>query len=156
MRFPLSFRAARACVLATLLSSLGLAPSFAHMGGGPGLGARPSGGFGRFPHFAPHGFNQRFEGGRLGFNRFGFHRFNHQGGNQLLVGGGWGWGAWGGYSAFGASERVLVGEGAPVIINIAVDPGPGDPGALSGGCVIHKLNYDNTGKFVGERQIPRC
>jgi hypothetical protein len=27
---------------------------------------------------------------------------------------------------------------------------------LSGGCVIHKLNYDNTGKYVGERQISHC
>jgi hypothetical protein len=27
---------------------------------------------------------------------------------------------------------------------------------VSGGCVIHKLNYDNTGKYVGERQIPQC
>jgi hypothetical protein len=27
---------------------------------------------------------------------------------------------------------------------------------LSGGCVIHKLNYDSNGKYVGERQIPQC
>jgi hypothetical protein len=44
-----------------------------------------------------------------------------------------------------------------VIINIGVDPAQGDAaGALSGGCVIHKLNYDSNGKYVGERQIPQC
>jgi len=44
-----------------------------------------------------------------------------------------------------------------VIINIGVDPGAGDAaGGLSGGCVIHKLNYDSNGKYVGERQIPLC
>ena len=57
----------------------------------------------------------------------------------------------------GASEPIIVGGGAPVIINVGVDPAPGDAGgAYSGGCVIHKLNYDSNGKYVGERQIPQC
>jgi hypothetical protein len=165
MRFPLSLRAARVCATATLTVFLGLAPSFAHMGGSPGLGARPGPGVGRSPHFAPRGFNRGFEACRVGFNhfgpnrfdRFGFDHFNRYGGNQLF-GGGWGWGGWGGFPAStGASEPYLVGDGAPLIINIAVDPGAGDAGgAVSGGCVIHKLNYDNTGKYVGERQIPQC
>ena len=44
-----------------------------------------------------------------------------------------------------------------MIINIGVDPAQGDAaGASSGGCVIHKLNYDSNGKYVGERQIPQC
>ena len=44
-----------------------------------------------------------------------------------------------------------------MIINIGVDPGAGDAGAAyNGGCVIHKLNYDSNGKYVGERQIPHC
>jgi hypothetical protein len=162
MRFPLSLRAARACAAATFIFSLGLAPSFAHMGGGSGLGARPGPGFGRSPQFAPRGFNRRFESGRFGFNRFGpkrfdrfgFHNFNRYGGNQLFVGGGWGWG---GFPTSAASEPILAGDGAPVIINIGVDPGPGyAAGASTGGCVIHKLNYDNTGQYVGERQIPQC
>jgi hypothetical protein len=165
MRFPLSLRAARACALATLLFFLGLAPSFAHMGAGPGPAARPGPGFGHVQHFAPQGFNRRTEADRFGFNRFGpkrfdrfgFNRFNRLGRNQLFVGGGWGWGGWGGFPASGASEPIFAGDGAPVIINIGVDPGPGDAGgALNGGCVIHKLNYDNTGKYVGERQIPQC
>jgi hypothetical protein len=118
------------------------------MGGGPA--ARP--GPGHSQHFAPHGFSRRFESGRFGFNRF-----NRFAGNQLLVGGGWGWDGWGGFPASEASEPIPAGDGAPVIINIGVDPGPGDAGeALNGGCVIHKLNYDNTGKYVGERQIPQC
>jgi hypothetical protein len=150
MRFPLSLRAARACALATLILSFGLSPSFARMGGSAGGSfAHSSFGMGHASHFAPHGFNRRFEPGRFGFNRFG--------GNQLLVGGGWGWDGWGGVpGSTGASQPILVDEGAPVIINIGVDPGPGAAAALSGGCVIHKLNYDNTGKYVGERQIPQC
>jgi hypothetical protein len=152
MRFPLSLRVARACALAMLILSLGAAPSFAHMGAG-GPAPPPGLGFGHSQHFAPHGLSRRFEAGR-----FGFHRFSRFGGDQLFVGGGWGWGGWGGFPASaGASEPIFAGDGAPVIINIGVDPGPGDAGgALNGGCVIHKLNYDNTGKYVGERQIPQC
>ena len=122
-----------------------------------------------FTHFAPGGFNRRFEAGRFGFNRFGPNRFdrfgsnrfnrfgfNRFGANQLFVGG-WGWGGWGGYPAPAASEPIIVGDSAPVIINIGVDPAQGDAaGASSGGCVIHKLNYDSNGKYVGERQIPQC
>ncbi len=170
MRISPVMRGARAYALATLVFSLGLAPSFARMGGSAGGSfARPASGGGHFSHFAPGGFNRRFETGRFGFNRFGPNRFdrfgsnrfnrfgfNRFGGNQLFVGG-WGWGGWGGYSAPAASEPIIVGDGAPVIINIRVDPGPGDAaGALSGGCVIHKLNYDSAGKYVGERQIPQC
>jgi hypothetical protein len=167
LRFPFSFRVARACTLATLVFSLDLSPSFARMGGSAGGSfGHSSFGMGHASHFAPHGFNSRFETGRFGFNRFGpnrfdrfgFHRFNRFGGNQLLVGGGWGWGCWSGYSASAAYEPMSAGGGAPIIINISVDPGPGNTGdgALSGGCVIHKLTYDNAGKYVGERQIPHC
>lgn len=175
MRIPLSLRAARACALATLVFSLGLSPSFARMGGSAGGSfAHSSVGMGHASHFAPHGFNPRFETGRFGFNRFGPNRFdrfgfnrfgfnrfnrfgfNRFGGNQFLLGGGWD--GWGGVPASaGASEPMLVDEGGPVIINIGVDPAQGDAGgALSGGCVIHKLNYDSNGKYVGERQIPQC
>jgi hypothetical protein len=163
MRIPLSLRAARACALATLVFSLGLSPSDARTGGSAG---RPGFGGGRFSHFAPGGFKRRFETGRFGFNRFGPNRFdrfgfnrfkrfdfNRFGANQLFVGG-WGWG---GFPVTAASEPIIVGDGAPVIINIGVDPAAGDAGAAySGGCVIHKLNYDSSGKYVGERQIPHC
>ena len=166
MRFPLSLRAARACALATLVFSLSLSPSDARTGGSAG---RPGFGGSHFSHFAPGGFNRRFEAGRFGFNRFGpnrFHRFgsnrfnrfgfNRFGGNQLFVGG-WGWGGWGGFPATAASEPIIIGDSAPVIINIGVDPAAGDAAAAySRGCVIHKLNYDSNGKYVGERQIPLC
>ncbi len=149
MRIPLISRVACACVAATLGFPLALAPSYARMGGPVGGSfARPGVGVGRVSHFAPHGLNQRFEAGRFGFNRFY--------GNPLLLGGfGWGGWGWGGYPV--SSEPPVVDEGAPVIINISVEPGQGDAGsALSGSCVIHKLNYDSNGKYVGERQIPHC
>jgi hypothetical protein len=158
MRISPVMRGARAYALATLVFSLSPSPSFARMGGSVG---RPAFGGGHFQHFAPGGFNRRFEAGRFGFNRFGPNRFNRFGfnrfgGNQLFVGG-WGWGGWGGFPVTAASEPIIVGDSAPVIINIGVDPAQGDAaGALSGGCVIHKLNYDSNGKYVGERQIPRC
>jgi hypothetical protein len=169
MRIPLCLRAARSCALATLIFSLGLGASFARMGGA--LSAHPAFGGGHFSHFAPGGFNRRVGSDRFGFHRFGpnqfdrfsanrfgrfgFDRFNRFGGNQLLIGGGWG--GWGGFPASGASEPVIVGGGAPVIINVGADSGPGDAGgAYSGGCVVHKLNYDSNGKYVGERQISQC
>ena len=114
MANSLATRAARACAAATLVFSLGLAPSFARMGGaGGGPSARPAVGFAHphsAAHAAAHGFN-RFDGGRSGFhrfgpnrfdrfgfnnrfNRFGFNRFNRFAGNQLFIGGvgccGWG------------------------------------------------------------------
>jgi hypothetical protein len=120
----------------------------------------------RFDHFGFNGFNRfgpnrfdrfgfnRFGPNRFGFNRFGFNRFNRFGsnrfdGNQLAIGGGWGGWGWGGVPAStGASEPIIVGDGAPVIINVGAGYG--------GGCVIHKLLYDSNGKFVGERQSPQC
>jgi hypothetical protein len=138
--------------------------------GGPGGGsfARPASGFGH-PHFAAHGFNRRFDGGRFGFHRFGFNhfdrfsrfgfdRFNRFAGNQLFIGGLWccGSGEWGGFPvSTGASEPVVVG-GAPVIINIGADPPSGQAAAGSGGCVTHKLIYDGDGKYVGEKQSSQC
>ncbi|HEX9169654.1 MAG TPA: hypothetical protein VF886_12130 [Roseiarcus sp.] len=38
----------------------------------------------------------------------------------------------------------------PAAITESADP------PSQGGCVIHKLNYDSAGKYVGERQIPGC
>ena len=168
MRISPVMRGARAYALAALVFSLGLSPSYARMGGSAGGSAGHAAfGGGHFSHFARGGFNRRFETGRFGFSRFGPNRFdrfgsnrfnrfgfNRFGANQLLVGG---WDGWGGYSAPAASEPIIVGDSAPVIINIGVDPAQGDAaGALSGGCVIHKLNYDSNGKYVGERQIPQC
>jgi hypothetical protein len=182
MRISLATRAARACAAATLVFSLGLAPSYARMGGPGGASfARPAFGAGHFLHSAPHGFNRRFDFDRFGFNRlgpnrfdrfganrfgrFGLDRFNRFGsnrfGDQLFVGGwgwdGWGWDGWGGVPvSTGASEPIIVGDGAPVIINIGADPAPGAAAGYGGGCVTHKLIYDSAGKYVGERQTSQC
>jgi hypothetical protein len=165
MRFSSMMRGARAAALATLILSLGLSPSFARVGGvAGGSFAHPSFGMGHFSHPAPGGFNRRFETRRFGFqhsgpnrfDRFGDNRFNRLGRNQFFLGG-WGWGGWGGFPTPAASEPILVGDSAPIIINIGVDPAQGGvPVAYAGGCVIHKLNYDSNGKYVGERQIPQC
>ena len=169
MRMSPVMRGARATALASLVVSfglsfsLGLSPSYARMGGAMG---RPAFGGGHFSHFAPGGFNRRPEAGRFGFSRFGPARFDRFGANRFganrfaanpLFGGGWGWGGWGGFPATAASEPIIIGDSAPVIINIGVDPAAGDAAAAySRGCIIHKLNYDSNGKYVGERQIPRC
>jgi hypothetical protein len=111
-----------------LVFSLGLAPSHARMGGAPF--ARPGLGFGHFQHFAPRGFNRRFDFDRFGFNRFrfnrfdrfganrfgrfGFNRFNRFGFDGFGGWGGWGWDGWGGVPVSnGASEPIIVGDGAP-------------------------------------------
>src|ERR1700727_3708663 len=152
MRIPLPLGAARVCAAATLIFSLSLAPSYARMGGSGSSVARPALGGGHFSRLAPRGFNRGVDFNRFGFNRFGPNRFNRFGfnrfnrfgssrfdGNQLLIGGGWG--GWGGFPASGASEPIIAGGGAPVIINAGADPGPGDAGGgYSGACVIHKLN----------------
>jgi hypothetical protein len=160
MRTSLVTRAARASLAASLVLPLNLGPSYARMGGSAGGSfARSSVGTGHFSRFAAHGFNRRFDAGRFGlnrfapsrFNRFGFDRF---GGNQLFIGG-WGWGGFPASAA--ASEPIVVGAVAPLIINVGADPTAGDArGAFTGGCVIHKLTYDSNGKYVGERQIPLC
>src|ERR1700727_2376693 len=158
MRMSPVMRGARATALASLVVSFGPSPSYARMGGAMG---RPAFGGGHFSHFAPGGFNRRPEAGRFGFSRFGPARSTRFGANRFaanpLFGGGWGWGGWGGFPATAASEPIIIGDSAPVIINIGVDPAAGDAtAAYSRGCIIHKLNYDSNGKYVGERQIPRC
>ena len=165
MRISLVMRAASACVAATLVFSFSLAPSSARMGGPVG---RPAFGPGHFSHFAPRGFNRRFDFDRFGpdrFGRFGFNRFdrfgfNRFGGNQLadrrLGLGRLGRGDWGGARfQLGPRSRSSSADGAPVIINVGADSPSGGAG-YGGGCVIHKLMYDSNGKYVGERQSPQC
>jgi hypothetical protein len=133
MRVSLVTRAVRACFATTLVFSLSLAPSFARMGGPAGGSfARSTFGMGHFSHFAPHGFNRRFDARWFGvnrfgpnrFNRFGYNRFNRFGFNRFggspLFVGGWGWGGWGGDPApVAASEPIVVGAGAPLIITMS-------------------------------------
>ena len=96
MHISLLMRVGRACAAATLVFSLGLAPSFAYMAAPL---ARPGLGPGHFPVFAARGFNRfgftRFGVNRFGpnrFDRFGFNRFNHFGFSRFgWNGSGWGW-----------------------------------------------------------------
>ena len=177
MRISLLMRVGRACAAATLVLSLGLAPSFAHM---VTPFARPGVGPGHFSGFAARGFNRfgftRFGVNRFGpnrFDRFGFSRFNRFGfcrfGWNGWNGNGWGWnqlGVTGGdywgdpYSAPTApSEPIIIGGGGPPVV-ISVNgggSGTSDAGSgYAGGCVIHKLIYDRDGRYMGERQIPEC
>jgi hypothetical protein len=145
-------------------------------GGGHFPHFAPRGSNGHFD-FNRFGFNRfgpnRFD--RFGFNRFGFNRFNRFGpdrfnrfgfgrfgGNQLVIGGwGWGGGGWDGWGgapvSAGTPEPILVGGGAPVIINISADsPRDAARAGYVGACVTHKLLYDNDGKYVGERQTSQC
>jgi len=175
MRISPGSRAARACA-AALIISLGAAPSFARMGGVGGASfGRPGFGPGHAHGFAPRGFKPGFGPNRFGFNRFGSKRFDRFGfnrfgrfgynrfgfnrfGNQLLIGGwdGWGWDGWGGVPvSTGVSEPIILGGGAPVIINVGAEPAARGAG-YEGGCVIHKLIYDSAGKYAGEQQSPQC
>jgi hypothetical protein len=167
MRISLGSRVARACA-AALVISLSAAPSFARTGGVGGASfGRPGLGPGHAHGFAPRGLKPGFGPNRFGFNRFGskpvdrfgFNRFGRFGfnrfGNQLLIGG-WGSYGWGGVPvSTGVSEPIILGGGAPVIINVGAEPAPSGAG-YEGGCVIHKLIYDSAGKYVGERQSPQC
>ena len=161
MRISLGSRAARICAASTLVFAFSFAPSYARMGGGASFG-RPAFGAGHSPRFAPRGFNRRLGFGRFGSNRFGSKRLdrfslNRSGrfGNPLLIGG-WDWDGWGSVPvSTGVSEPIILGGGAPVIINIGGDWGPRGAG-YAGGCVIHKLIYDSNGKYAGERQTPQC
>jgi hypothetical protein len=179
MRISLATRAAGICAGAIVVFSLSLAPSYARMGRlGGGSFASPTPESAHFQHFAPRGFDRRFDFNRFGFSRFGPNRFNRFGfnrfrcfncfdrfgsnrfgfnrfGNQLF---GWGWAGWGGFPvSTAASEPIVVGSGAPVIINVGADPPAGQAGAGSAGaCVTHKLIYDGQGKYVGERQTSQC
>lgn len=164
MRISPRSGAACACA-AALVISLSAAPSFARMGGVAGASfGQPAFVPGHARGFAPRGEKHGPGAGRFGFNRFGPKRFDRFGfkrsgfnrfGNQLFIGG-WGWDGSGGYAApAAASAPIILGDGAPVIINIGADSSA--RGAeYEGGCVIHKLIYDSAGKYVGERQSPQC
>lgn len=155
----------RASVAGTILFSFSLTPVLAHMGGGGFAGAaRPGGAFFHGRAFGFHGFghsamNHRFFFGHNRFVRNGFKGkflFNQ----GLLLGGccGFGWGPWSGPSPTGAEPVIVSAGGPPVVINLS-PPGAasGDvAGGYEGACVVHQLQFDSAGKYVGERQYPQC
>jgi hypothetical protein len=155
MRNSLSMRAARASVAATLFFSLNLAPAFAHMaslprGGAIGRMALAHGQPFRLRNFNPNGFRHLPFDERRRFARNGLR-------NNAGIFGCCGWGGWGGWSAPSTPPIVVSGDSAPVVINFSPPVVGGDiGGAFSGGCVIHKLDYNREGKFIGERQFFAC
>ena len=56
----------------------------------------------------------------------------------------------------GGAGSLIIVVGAPSFNDLPAAPNEGaDPGP-QGGCVIHRLNYDSAGKYVGERQTAGC
>jgi hypothetical protein len=177
MRISPSTKGARAWAAGALFFSLSLTPALAHIstpfarplaraGIGPGPG-----------HFAPLRFRalNRFAANRFKFNRFGFDRFddhrfrfdgfrfNRFGANASDFGLlGLGLGYWGYPTSppTAPAGPIIVGAGGPpVVINVYAgdSAGAGEVGAAGGACpVVHLLNYDKAGRYVGERQVPAC
>jgi hypothetical protein len=157
MRTSVLMRAARASAAVTLFLSLGPGAAFAH----------PQASFGR-PAMRPgivHGRGQA-PGWRNGAHSSwawrGQNRFNRLSRNGWFWNGGgrYGSGFW--YSPYAFADTGGGGAGAVIIVTApsfndfpaAANQGA-DPGS-QGGCVIHKLNYDGAGNYVGERQTPGC
>jgi hypothetical protein len=54
----------------------------------------------------------------------------------------------------GDGPQVVIG--APEVTFYPATAPQSFDGTYEGGCVIHKLIYDRSGKYVGERQTPEC
>ena len=104
--------------------------------------------------------------GRYGWNRYSRNgRFSNGGG---FYGGFYGPGFW--YSPYGYGDAgytygdagglgggsLIIGVGAPYASNFPAAAADSPDPNLEGGCVIHKLIYDRSGKFVGDRQTAGC
>jgi hypothetical protein len=156
MRTSLETRAVAASAALALFLSLGLEAPLAH--GGPSFGApamRP--GFVHGHGWAPGSRSASRQAwafrGQNGFRRYG--RFRNGGG---FYGPGFWYGPYGygdGYGGGGASPVIIV-VGAPALSDFPGALGGNADPSPEGGCVIHKLNYDSAGKYVGERQIRGC
>jgi hypothetical protein len=153
MRNSLSMRAARACAAGTLLLFVALAPAVAHVSA-PSAGPAARGGLHRVNRF---GFNHsridHFDSRRFRLNRFGSNA-------NALFSGLDGSDYWN-YPPSYPTGPIIVGSGAPpAVINVFAggDPGASEVGAAGGvACpVVHLLEYDAAGRYVGERQLPAC
>jgi hypothetical protein len=154
MRISLSTGAGAACAVLALVLSLSAEAAFAHGSASFGAPAMRAGGV--HGHASGPGWrnNSRSSWAWRGQNHFRWGR-NGRFGNQFgLLGGYWPYGfSDSGDGAGGGGALVVIG--APVL---NVDPAAASAslGGPEGGCVIHKLLYDRTGKYVGERQTPEC
>jgi hypothetical protein len=158
MRNSLSTRAAAAFAV-VLSPSLGAEAAFAH-------------GSASFRPPAMHAGIVRGHGQAQGWRNGPRRSWSWRGqyGGNRFAGGGWFWNGGGFYgdgfsyapygyaypAGGGVGGGTLVVVGAPTL---GVFPGAGagvaDPGP-QGGCVIHKLAYDKSGNYVGERQTSGC
>ena len=163
--------AARALLAGTLLVAWSPAPLLAH--GLAASGPRASG-VGRWSGHWPRAyygrgdFGQGWRWGWNGWDRYDLRRFGwgHDGRGRYGwgrngTGYGYGLGYWSG--ADGYAEPTVVGVGgaplvfAPSLTVYAPAASPsGDAAEAGGGCVIHKLEYDPQGHYVGERQYSAC
>ena len=162
-------RAARRILTVSLCLALGVAPAFAHGFAARGFSGRPA--FMRLrvgpeAHHAGGGWDRRrwiLRFGRWGHSQWGWsgpprgwahNEWAAWGGNNAAVFGDWGAPGWDGG----------VGTGAVVFapaLTIYVAPGTAPPesqsyGSAAGGCVIHQLQFDQAGKYIGERQYSEC
>ena len=98
----------------------------------------------------------------------GNSRWNGRGAYTWTGRGGVGQGGWDGYPGLWASGSWVVSPepqgvpAAPEIIVVGEAPHPavagsgGGSGGQRGGCVIHHLEYDGAGNYVGESETPSC
>jgi hypothetical protein len=163
MRTSLSRRAAAALAASLLLLSPGLEAAFAHgqaSFGAPGLRSGFVHNRGFAPGFRNAGRQSWSWRGPYGGNRYGRSgRFWNQG----FYGGFYGPGFW--YPTYGYGGPGPAGEGGgPVVIvvgapsfnDLAAAPNEGANLGPQGGCVIHKLSYDRTGAYLGDRRTSEC
>ena len=133
-------------------------------------------GFGRVGSFVlsgrnGYGWDNRGRSPWYGWGRSSWYGWSRYG----RIGRGWnGWGpygldGWSAYSGFwGPGYWASAGDagsipqppavavaGGPTLVSINVYSGAADPGE-HGSCVIHRLEYDGAGHYVGERETPYC
>ena len=177
-------RAARASFAGSLLLAWGLVPAFAHPLGAAGPRPAAVGHWGvlhgwrafngrghvqadRREAFA-HGWAWRngwsrngwahYRWGRNDWGRYGRGRNGWAGNGGRGYGDGVGY--WDGPLGY-AEPAVAAGGGPPVVFAPAITvyapaAARGGDAAEPGGCVIHKLEYDAAGNYVGEKQYPQC
>ena len=160
MRTSLFTRAACASAAVSFFSSLGLEAALAHAQASfrspvmrPGIAYR-HGRASAWRNGGRYSWASRGQNGRHNWSRNGW--FWNQG--PLYGSGFW-------YSPYGFGDATSgAGGGVPVIIGVGAPSFNDFPATATesadrnpeGGCVIHKLTYDGSGKYVGERQTPEC
>ncbi len=77
------------------------------------------------------------------------------GGSPWLLGSGY----WGGYSEpneISPGPVIIADGGAPLPAGRVYPGASTGPSEHQGGCVVHELNYDAAGNYVGDKETPYC